>query len=45
MPDEPSQPFRNAKSLKSWFDKGSKGSYRINWNGINYVNKLVSEKQ
>jgi hypothetical protein len=41
MPDDPSQTFRNAKSLKSWFDKGSgKGAYKINWNGINAVNKM-----
>ena len=45
MPDEPVQAFRNAKSLKNWFDKGSKGAYKINWNGINAVNKMGLPKQ
>jgi hypothetical protein len=40
MPPDPVQPFRNAKSLKNWFDKGSKGAYKINWNGIIAVNKI-----
>jgi len=41
----PVQPFRNAKSLKNWFDKGSKGAYKINWNGINAVNKTEPPEQ
>jgi hypothetical protein len=40
MPDDPVQTFRNAKSLKNWFDKGAKGAYKINWNGQNAVNKM-----
>lgn len=41
MPDDPGQTFRNLKSNKNWFDSGSKrGAYKINWNGINSVNKM-----
>ena len=41
MPPDPSQPFRNAKHHKNWFDKGTKrGHYKINWNGQNAVNKM-----
>jgi hypothetical protein len=45
MPDDPMQPFRDGKSKKNWFDKGSKGAYKINWNGINAVNKIVASAQ
>ena len=40
MPGDPAQPFREIKFRKNWLDKGSKGAYKINWNGINYVNKM-----
>jgi len=41
LPDDPGQTFRNLKSNKNWFDSGSKrGAYKINWNGINSVNKM-----
>jgi hypothetical protein len=45
MPDDPVQTFRNAKSLKNWFDKGTKGAYKINWSGQNAVNKMGVPKQ
>lgn len=41
MPSDPSQTFRNLKSNKNWFDSGSKrGDYKINWNGMDAVNKM-----
>ena len=45
LPDNPSQTFRNLKSNKNWFDGGAKrGSYKINWNGENAVNKMGAAK-
>jgi|SRR5882724_136181 len=41
LPPDPSQTFRNLKNNKNWFDGGSKrGAYKINWNGMNSVNKM-----
>jgi hypothetical protein len=41
FPDEPAQPLRDLKSKRNWFDKGqATGSYKINWNGENAVNKM-----
>ena len=45
LPPDPSQTFRNLKSNKNWFDRGSKrGAYRINWNGLTAVNKMGATK-
>jgi hypothetical protein len=40
-PDDVGQPLRDLKSKKKWFDKGAgKGAYKINFIGINSVDKM-----
>ena len=46
MPEDPSQTFRNLKSSKNWVDSGSqRGAYKINWAGLNAVNKMGAAKE
>jgi hypothetical protein len=41
LPSDPSQTFRNIKSSKNWFDRGSdRGCYKVNWNGVSAVMRM-----
>lgn len=43
LPPDPGQPLRDLRYKKSWLDQGSgKATYKLNWSGTNYVNKLGS---
>jgi hypothetical protein len=44
MPNDPTQPLRDLKAKKNWFDKGGKGAYKINWSGENTVSKMGASK-
>jgi len=45
LPPDPSQTFRNLKNNKNWFESGStRGTYKVNWNGENAVNKMGAAK-
>lgn len=45
LPPDLGQTFRNLKSNKNWFDRGSeRGSYKINWNGETAVAKMGAPK-
>jgi hypothetical protein len=41
LPPDPAQPLRDLKYKKHWLDSGAtRGSYRVNWSGTNWVNKM-----